>query len=278
MPVSVSARFEWDLTNMEINLVKIGGSVISRESSEDRFERATVQSIARQLHPFQKGLILVHGTGFVGKPPAITYGYYKSGHAAKEDYLAMLGIKDELRVLNHRFVRTMLEEDIPVMPFGISHMFTESMDCLKPGAEQEIKDVLANGYVPVFYGDLIMCRDGSFRVFSSDVITFLLSRVFHPQHTVFLSDVDGVYRHGDHVDNPSENTLIDVLNAAVASELERSEYDKNDVSGGMSAKVAHALEIAANSGACFIGSGIKPGVVSGFLRGENVPGTRVQAG
>ncbi len=263
---------------MEINLVKIGGSVISRESSENKFERETVRSIARQLHPFHHGLILVHGTGFVGKPPAITYGYYKSGHAAKKDYLAMLAIKDELRVLNHRFVRTMLDESVPVMPFGISHMFTEAMDALKPGAEQELRDVLSNGYVPVFYGDLIMCRDGSFRVFSSDVITLLLSQVFHPRHTVFLSDVDGVYRHGDNLDNPAENNLIEVLNAKVAAELERSEYDKNDVSGGMSAKVAHALKIASNSEKCFIGSGINPGVVSGFLRGENVLGTRIEAG
>ncbi len=263
---------------MDVNLVKIGGSVISRASSPEKFEYSLVTELAEQLLPFKRGLMLVHGTGYVGKPPAITYGYYKTGKTQKKDSLAMVALKEELRLLNHRFVQTLVEKSLPAVPFAISQVFTPAMDSLRPGAEEEICLALKSGFVPVFYGDLIMCGDSCFRVFSSDVIILLLSEVFKPVNTVFLSDVDGVYRNGQTPNYTVGGELIEVIDNTTAAELERSEYDKNDVSGGMSAKVAYSLKIASNSGRCFIGSGLNPEVVAGFLRGEKVRGTRVEAG
>ncbi|PIE64652.1 MAG: hypothetical protein CSA26_07135 [Desulfobacterales bacterium] len=256
---------------MKINLIKIGGSVISRESSPNKFDHSLVAHLAEQLQPFRQGLILVHGTGFVGKPPALTYGYYKTGKTQKKDSMAMIALKEELRLLNHRFVETLLAQSLPAIPFTVSQTFTPSMDGLKAGAETDLYQALDSGFVPVFYGDLITCGDGCFRVFSSDLITLLLSEVVKPDNTIFLSDVEGVYHK-----NTSEP--IGVLNSSTAAELEDADGDRHDVSGGMSAKVAHALKIAAYSGKCFIGSGMKPEIVGGFLRGEQVRGTRVEAG
>ncbi len=262
---------------MDVNLIKAGGSVISRESSEDKFEKSVVQRLGRELHSFKDGLILVHGTGFVGKPPAIKYGYYRSGHSPRENNLVMLSIKEEVRLLNHRFVETLLGESIPAVPFAISHVFTESMDCVQPDAEAELRRTLKNGYVPVFYGDVIVCSDGSFRIFSSDIIVLLLSKIFQPKKVLFLSDVDGVYERSEtHPDE--EARLLRVLNPQSAASLLRSDYDGQDVSGGMLAKVKCALEIAGNCEECLIGSGNVPGITEKFLAGKKVAGTRVEPG
>lgn len=259
-------------------MVKIGGSVISRETSDDKFEKLVVKRIAKELFPFNKRLILVHGTGYVGKPPAIKYGYYKDGHTSKKDYLEMLNIKEELRLLNHKFVETMLLESIPAMPFSITHIFSETMDHLKQGAFHELNAALELGYIPVFYGDLMPCGDGGFRVFSSDTITLILSRIFSPDKVLILSDVSGVYETIDDNDEPLDNKhVLKTLNRKTAKSIKQSSSDKKDVSGGMTRKISCALEIAANTKRCFIGSGFSPGVVSGFFKGIPVEGTLVEA-
>ncbi|THB71546.1 MAG: hypothetical protein D6B25_18305 [Desulfobulbaceae bacterium] len=261
---------------MSLKLVKVGGSVISRESSTDKYESGVVKRIARELQPYKQGLVLVHGTGYVGKPPAIAYGYYQSGLTSRKDALAMLGIKQELRLLNHRFCETMLEQGIPIMPFGISHLFTPEMDRVEEGGKTELTRVISNGFVPVFYGDLILCDDGCFKVFSSDIITLLLSQVLQPEKVLFLSDVAGVFNTKKQHDEPETQSIINELTPEIAASLEQSGNDQRDVSGGMSAKIGCAFEISSNAGSCFIGSGNTPGIIDGFMQGQEVVGTYIR--
>ena len=93
---------------MKINIIKFGGSIISESNSGTHFNFKNTERLAQELSPFYKGSVLVHGTGHVGKPPAIKYGYVKNGIIAKEDKLLALEIKSSIRRLNQLVVDTLL--------------------------------------------------------------------------------------------------------------------------------------------------------------------------
>ncbi|MCK5312986.1 MAG: hypothetical protein KAJ62_12795 [Desulfobacteraceae bacterium] len=263
---------------MQLDIIKFGGSVISQKSSKDKFEKEIVERIGREFYPFHKKSIFVHGTGFVGKPPAIKYGYYKEGRSLKKDFLQMLKIKEDLRLLNHKFVDTMLSLSIPVLPFSISSFFTETMDRLKGNATTYLKKTIDLGYVPVFYGDLMPCSDGSFRVFSSDIIIKILSHAFNPENVLFLSNVKGVCQNIEDTSSVLEDkNIIKTLNYKTARLVAGSSSDEKDVSGGMTEKISCALEIASQCKRCFIGCGFTPELVSDFFSGKQIEGTEVKA-
>lgn len=263
---------------MRIKIIKFGGSIISPHASKGKFEEELVESIAADLLPFHKYTILVHGTGFVGKQPAIQYGYYQKGRAPKKDALRMLKIREDLRLLNHHFIRALLSAGIPAIPCSAPHFFHETMDGLKEEALPGLVKTLDLGFVPVFHGDVMTCSDGSFKIFSSDVITLILSRVFRPDNVLFLTDVKGVYKKMDgDFEIPLASDMITTLDAKTVAGLTPSDRDKKDVSGGMAKKIACALEVAGYSGRCFIGCGFTPKFVSRFLNHQPVEGTRVVA-
>ena len=62
---------------MNITIIKIGGSVITNEGSEP-INLNAIKNIGRQLKRFKGKLVIVHGTGYVGKPPAVKYNYVKT--------------------------------------------------------------------------------------------------------------------------------------------------------------------------------------------------------
>jgi len=85
---------------MEKHIIKFGGSIITNTSTESKFNKKNTLRLAKEIYPYYKGCILIHGTGHVGKPPAIKYGYVESGIVQKNQQLIALHIKNSLRELN----------------------------------------------------------------------------------------------------------------------------------------------------------------------------------
>ena len=254
---------------MELNIVKFGGSVITDGTSANGLDRKTVRRLAEELPGRGRGCILIHGTGRVGKPPAIRYGYLESGHLPAERTPIALQIRADLRRLNQMFVETMLSASVAAIPLDAAAVFNARMDGFRdPPGPRRIGALLDRGLTPVFYGDMVPAAGGGFRVFSSDVIALILCRALRPEKMLFLSDVPGVYPDGG-------GEPLAELGSREARRLARAASDARDVSGGMSRKGACALEIARHCGACFIGSGLEPHSAMGFLSGQPVPGTRI---
>ncbi|GAH79617.1 unnamed protein product, partial [marine sediment metagenome] len=157
---------------MKKHIIKLGGSIITDTTSKDYFNKKNTLRLAKELYPFYKGCILIHGTGQVGKPPAIKYGYVDTGVIQKNKHLIALNIKNSLRQLNQCVVQTLLSASIPCIPFDILHFYDDTKNHLNYKVIEDILiQMLKNDLVPVFYGDLLPISDGSFKVFSSDLIT-----------------------------------------------------------------------------------------------------------
>jgi isopentenyl phosphate kinase len=261
---------------MKINIIKFGGSVISDNSSENNFNLKNTERLAKEFFPFHKGSILIHGTGYVGKPPAIKYGYVKHGIISKEDKLIALAIKSRIRQLNQNIVSTLISASIPAVPVDILNYYTDQNELNnieKTGTT--IPDLLDNGVVPVFYGDLFPRPDGSYKVISSDLLTFLLAKALKPENVIFLSNVKGIYVDEEAIRNDTNQGIIKVLTLEKMTEIRWSDNYYNDVSGGMRRKAELALEISGYCNKCFIGSGYTENVLSKILKGELVEGTLV---
>ena len=56
------------------HILKVGGSVLTGNGSKPSIDLKNTLRLCKELEPFYKTCLLVHGTGNYGKPPAIKYG------------------------------------------------------------------------------------------------------------------------------------------------------------------------------------------------------------
>lgn len=263
---------------MKHSIIKLGGSVITDMTSKNHFNKKNTLRLARELYPFSKGCILVHGTGHIGKPPAVKYGYVESGIIQKKDRLIALNIKSKIRQLNQFVIQTLISASIPAIPIDILWIYNESKDHFRNnGIEKFLLELLDNSIVPVFYGDLVPRADGSFKVISSDYIALILAKILHPENVLFLSDVSGVYSAAKNIHDDTGPEIIPLLTSQNVNRLQKSQNENKDVSGGMLRKAGIALEISNYCRRCFIGSGYAENVVSDFFKENDVIGTLVKA-
>ena len=220
-------------------------------------------------------IILVHGTGAVGKPPAIAYGYLDTGSLPKERALVSCEVHDHIRSLNQKLVEVLLRAGIPAIGVAPAPLVSSDFQGLRnPGARTFLTELLRCGVLPVLYGDLIPASNGDFRVLSSDIIACVLAKELGADNLIFLSNVPGVYACAkDEGHGP-------ILKEITAGDLQRPDLfgasDANDVSGGMRAKIELALAASRHCRACWVGSGREPDVLTRFFKDGIIVGTRIR--
>ncbi|MFG0248296.1 MAG: isopentenyl phosphate kinase [Phycisphaeraceae bacterium JB051] len=254
------------------HLIKLGGSVITHPDRAGKFYACNVQRIAREIAAASKPCILVHGTGHVGKPPAIEHGYADTGIISANNTLLSVQVRLELRHLHQHVLRALLDAGIRALPMDTATYFNDDgSDFRQPDMAVSLKQAVEAGCVPVFHGDMVQLPDHRFKVVSSDAIMSVLARYLKPKTALLLTDVEGVYA----ADDVQAKQVIDTLTPANLKKMQQQESDQQDVSGGMTGKVKHAMSMAEHCQQCIIASGLKAGVISRLLAGESGLGTRV---
>ncbi len=249
---------------MKIKIIKLGGAIITNNEPKEKLDRSNTRNIARQLQEYYPGTILVHGTGSVGKPPAIRYGFVESGSLGPDMKFIALKIKNQIHQLNQQFISVFISEGIPVQ--SIVHW--QLMGSRLYVSKSKILEILQSGLVPVFFGDFVIQKDGSFKVVSSDVICHLVTKLVKPEKLIFLTDVDGVF------DDGLPPKLIPEINRNNYASIP-GDHDHKDVSGGMAEKVKLAIKSSKYCKTCLIANGTTPGLLYEALQGHKVRGTYV---
>lgn len=254
---------------IDLALVKIGGSIATTEEAPDRVNRMLLRRLAKEFTASQRPLVLVHGTGHVGKPWAHRGGFALTGVLGPRDRSVALEIKSELRLLNQRIVAELLAAGLPAL--GVDF---EALTRREGQLEYEFRDAgrlpewLADGIVPVFYGDMLREPDGSYRVVSSDVMMTTLARALRPRTALFLSNVDGVLDESD--------VAIPTLSPSAVERVARRASDEQDVSAGMRGKLRHAFALAEAVGEVWIANGTRDGIARDLLSGRPTLGTNIR--
>jgi len=247
-------------------VLKIGGSIATVDRPHDPVNRELLRGLAVELKTLTRPLVLVHGTGHVGKPWAHKGGFARTGHLPPAARDVALRIKAELRLLNAGVVTSLHDGGLPVM--GVDY---ESLLRLGDvGARTFLFDRLERGVIPVFFGDMLEDEHGGHDVVSSDVMLLRIVELVAATTAIFLTDVEGVL-------GGEPEALLDTVSPASIDQVARRSSDDRDVSAGMRGKLSSAFLVAARVEHCYITSGLDPTHASRLLRGDAAPATRILA-
>lgn len=244
----------------KIVIVKLGGAAITNKKETCEFApQIEFDKIMDQIqHTFNllsnagHQMIIVHGAGSFGHPQATEY-HLKKGWSEKA-LKGMSHIRQCLQLLDYTIVSSLEKRNVPVMAMSpIDYVVTE--DCEKTDSScfgrmlDRVTRYLDLGFVPVLYGDAVLDNVRGCTILSGDIIMYQLTKLI-PQvsRCVFLTDVEGIYKHDPKVYQSGENELIHKVKVDGTGQEDVVLDDKNhltvaDVTGGMQGKINWAKKI-----------------------------------
>ena len=224
-------------------ILKIGGSILTnKDAPESEVDSNSLKRIAgeikRSLDNSPKELVIVHGAGSFGHPPA----------------------------KKHRIGEPFDTNEYPKKSLGL----TATSKRISEGNLGIFKQYLSKGFIPVIYGDVVLDDDLEFCVISGDQIIQYLASNLNPETVVLGTDVDGVYSK-----NPkTHDDAVFYEKFTSIEDLDALEGTTNvDVTGGMVGKIKELLYLAdLGIESKIINAEVKDNIYK-VLENENVKGT-----
>jgi isopentenyl phosphate kinase len=249
---------------MDTVLIKLGGSIVTKKG-RNPINLPTIRNLARQLPGIEGKIVIVHGTGHIGKPPALKYGYTRSKSLPPTKVQTALKIRNAIAELTAAITYTLNDLNIPALSIDNTHFYGYFRQQWNQKGLKCLIDVLTKSKViPVFSGNFLPVENGGYRVLSSDELVLAIARLIKPKWVIFLSDVDGVF--------DAHNEIIPEFKTGMLNDLKQSVYD---VSGGMKMKVKTALQLRPYCKTCFILNGTRKGILERFQKKKDIYGTRI---
>ncbi|ADJ15124.1 isopentenyl phosphate kinase [Halalkalicoccus jeotgali] len=238
-------------------VLKLGGSVITEKDREETIDEDRLAALAGALAG-QEDVALVHGAGSFGHRYAAKHGV--SITEGTHDGAAVREIHGSMERLNERVLSALGAEGVsavPVDPLSLAYRTREGELSLPLDG---IETMLAEGFVPVTYGDVITQQEKGATIVSGDELVVALAEGLDADGVGLCSTVPGVL--------DDAGAVIPRIGSydEVAEYL--GESDSTDVTGGMAAKVRALLELEAPA------SVFGPDAIGRFLAGEGA-GTRI---
>lgn len=264
-------------------ILKIGGSIITDKNSIepkvdydnlDRISGEIADAFNNRSLDIGDGLIIVHGAGSFGHPPAKKY---KIGEPfSKEEYpLKRKGFSEivlSMKKLDLYVCESLLKHGIPAIPIQTSAVIKASNKRINNFDLEMIRNYLNEGYVPVLYGDIVLDDELNMSILSGDQIIEYIASFLNSDRVILGTDVDGVYNKNPKIHDDAK--LIEKLSSL--NDITQMESTTNvDVTGGMIGKVKELLTLADNGVDSEIINANKPGIISKCLQGEKVKGTKI---
>ncbi len=212
-----------------MQLVKIGGSVITVKSRYRYFLHQTTRKIMQELRNIKGEIILVHGGGSFGHIKAHEYGL--NGSPAHLSYEGISVVHRDMVELNQKIIEIMQSEGL----YGIGMPPASFSDPFQPPYEL-ISNYIEAGLIPVTFGDVFI-RNGNSGIISGDDLMLALAIRFKPERVVFLTDVDGIYDR-----NPKTHANAELRPVVRGNEI--FDISTKDVTGGMGKKLNVMSKIA----------------------------------
>ena len=267
-------------------ILKIGGSILTKkDSAKPEVDYDNLNRIAQEIEESLKednitsdladGLILIHGAGSFGHPPA---DKYKINDPIKEEEysykkLGFAEIQNQVKILNSIVCNVLIEHNIPVVAIPPSAFVTTSNKRIYNFNLKLIKKYVEEGYVPVLYGDIVLDENLKMSIISGDQLLQYISKILNLDSIILGTDVDGVYNK-----NPKKHDDAELI--SVLSSIEQIEFlestDNIDVTGGMVGKVEELLSLTDLGIESTIINANTPGIISKALQSKEFKGTWIK--
>jgi len=244
-------------------VLKLGGSVLTDKAERETVDEASLRTAARTVgDALDSGqadrLVVVHGGGSFGHPAAAEHGL--SATDGTRDAAPLVAVHRAMGRLNRRVVAGLAASGVPavpVRPLSAVRRTGSGLDC----PAEPVRSMLAEGFVPVLHGDVVVDEGVGGTVLSGDDLTVALARALDADRVGVCSTAPGV------LDDEGEVVPEVTSYEAVADTLGGS--SATDVTGGMAGKVRALLGFDGPAAVFGLGD------LGLFLRGET-PGTTIR--
>lgn len=214
-------------------VLKIGGSVITRKGERETLDGAALERTATAIAGSAEDLVLVHGGGSFGHPAADRHDL--SPTAGTHDAAAALEVHDAMGLLNDAVVGHLQDHGVAALPVHpLSAGVRRSADDLDL-ATDPIEAMLAEGFLPVVHGDVVVDAGRGVSIVSGDELVVALARALAADRVGLCSAVPGVLDDGGEV-IPELSAMADVDDVLDGA-------GSTDVTGGMAGKVRALLDL-----------------------------------
>jgi isopentenyl phosphate kinase len=225
-------------------VLKLGGSVLTDKHDHETVDEEALTTAAAVMgdsldaspdepratvdgHP----PVVVHGGGSFGHPAAAEHGV--SASVGTHDSAALFNIHRAMGRLLDRVVAALQGAGVPALPVRPLSLVRQTDTGLACPA-QPIETMLAEGFVPVLHGDVVVHEGTGGTVASGDDLVVALAAALDAERVGVCSTVPGVLDDGAVVPEiHSYKSVADVL----------GDSETTDVTGGMAGKVRSLLAV-----------------------------------
>lgn len=265
-----------------IQLLKLGGSLITEKAKAKTLRRETLSRIALEIAACRRNagtdcrLILGHGSGSFGHIPAKKY-QTRSGVHSVEEWRGFAEVHSDATALNRLVLDALREVGLPVLSFTAM----DGIRCTDGRiVEWDLGSLIRafdNGLIPLVFGDTAFdsVRGGTI-VSTEDLFGAILERLQEPSRVLLAGIEDGIYSDFPIREKPIREISLPLNQDYELQYVKESIYP--DVTGGMKSKI-DAVAGFLRSGTvkeALIFSGDKPGAIERALSGERA-GTIITA-
>ncbi len=219
-----------------VTVLKLGGSVITDKDRPETVDSASVDRAAATIADSpvsDAGLVLVHGGGSFGHHRASKHGLSESRGSA--DATTLLDIHEGMGELNDAVLASLHEHDISALPVRPLSVGFRDGDGRLSFAAGQLEAMLAEGFVPVVHGDVVVQTGQGGTILSGDEIVATLARSLGANRVGLCSTVPGVL--------DAEGAVIPEIRSVEAVADSLGESETTDVTGGMAGKVERMLSL-----------------------------------
>lgn len=271
------------MAELEVVYLKLGGSLITDKRGEESVRDEVLQRIAAEvaqaLHDRPDlRLVLGHGSGSFGHVAARKYGT-RTGVSGNAGWYGFGATGDAAARLNRAVTAALLAQGIPVWSIQPGAILRCRDGVIVDGATWPVMTALANGLIPVIYGDVVLDEVRGGTIASTEEIFAWLADQLLPHRIVLAGEVDGVYTADPLRFADAQHVPLILPADLPALEAGIGGSHGADVTGGMLAKVEHCVELVQKHPRLeiVICSGLVPGHVhEALVCDASLPGTVVR--
>jgi isopentenyl phosphate kinase len=268
----------------ELVFVKLGGSVITDKLTPESARTDVIDRLASEIAAALQSkpdlqLVLGHGSGSFGHVLARRHGT-RAGVRGVEQWRGFVQVAAAAACLNRIVTAALLAAGVPAWSLQPSASARCRGGELVSLEVRPVERALAEGLVPLCYGDVALDDLQGGTIVSTEQILAYLARNLHPVRLILVTGVDGVLEA-----DPRQESR-----APVIPEIGRENWEATraalggahgaDVTGGMLTKVQETLDLVREiSGLeAWILSGERPGLLSQALTEASsaILGTRIR--
>jgi len=253
-----------------IQVLKIGGSLLTDKTREQVFDGEQARRLADEVAAYGRPLVLVHGTGSFGKPPARQFNYM-DGFLPPERAGVVSAVDAILDELRNRVMQALRSAGVVSRALSPAALFRTRRGEVTWTESEVVRMHLDRNISPVIAGGFVVDEEWGFAVLSSDQMAARLAVALGSCRLIIATDVPGVMDPDGGLTDPTSLFGDDRrLREWVAPSV-------GDVSGGMRGKLDAGLVAVRAGSEVHLVDGRVPGRVHQALTCDDAPKTRLVA-